>query len=80
MLVAESLTQAQREKNDATQQAAELKTKLESAEDDARVRADEAARAAREGTEEREKAAAQRLGAVTNSLLGTSVTRCFPLL
>ena len=80
MLATESLAQAQREKNDATQQAAELKTKLESAEDDAHARADEATRAAREGVEEREKVAAQRLSAVTNSLLGALVTRCFPLL
>ena len=45
----------------SAQQASELKIKIESAESDARARADEAARAAREGAEHREKAAASDL-------------------
>ena len=70
VLPAESLAQARCERDDATLQSAELKKKLDSAEGDVRARADEAARVARKEAEEREKATAHRLGAMTNSLSG----------
>ena len=77
MLAVESLAQTRHERDGSAQQAAELKTILESAESNARAMVDEAARAAREGAEQREKAVVQRLHAVANSLLGTC---CFLLL
>ena len=48
-----------------------MKEKLDSAEADARAHADDAARSAREEAEKQERAAAQRLGAVANSLAGS---------
>ena len=78
VLPAESLAHAQRERDDAMLQSAELKGKLESAENDARARADEAARSAKEEAEERKKAAAHRLGAVTNSLSGLPTLQLSP--
>ena len=69
-LPAESLALAQRERDEASRRSSELKDKLDSADADARARADDAARAAREEAEKREKAAAHRLGAVANSLSG----------
>ena len=70
VLSAESLARVQRERDDAALQSSELKGKLDSAEADARARADEAARSAREEAEKQEKTAAHRLSAVTNSLSG----------
>ena len=69
-LPAESLAQAQRERDEALKRSSELKDKLDSADADARARADDAARAAREEADKREKATACRLGAVANSLAG----------
>ena len=71
VLSAESLARSQRERDDAVLQSSELKGKVNSAEADARARADDAARSAREEADKREKATAQRLGAVANSLSGS---------
>ena len=70
-LPAESLAQAQRERDEASRRFSELKDKLDSANADAGARADDAARAAREEADKREKADAHRLGAVANSLAGS---------
>ena len=71
VLSVESLARVQRERDDAALQSYELKGKLDSAEADARARADDAARSAREEAEKRHKAAGHLLGAVTNSLSGS---------
>ena len=70
VLSAESLAKARRERDDASLQSSQLKEKLDSTEADVRARADDAARSAREEAEKHEKAAAECLGAVANSLAG----------
>ena len=67
---AESLAQAQRERDNTRRLSSELEAKLVSADADARALAEPAVKSVEEATKVREREVAQRPRAVANSLSG----------